>query len=213
MSSQPWLCITSTLGRREAIAGIVMSPLMSLILPSREHSDPCTGSRLGSQQVYYCFSSYIHGRPTQMFTYAEGIGQCFICFSYHYNGLIPQKIPGKRRDRNVSIENLPIHLVCTCVRVCFVLFSVFPYIQRSLFTIETHITNLMTSLALCHLVLDWVLGPWPMVGYFSKFSLFISKQKVGLFGEVSPKKKNKIHNHQCRGFLPLPLCVQTDLQL
>lgn len=63
----------------------------------------------------------------------------------------------------------------------------------------------MTSLAFCNLVLDWGMGRWLLERYFSKFSLFNSEQKVGLFVELSPKKGKRIHNYQCLGFLPMPV--------
>lgn len=63
-----------------------------------------------------------------MFNFVEGTGQYFISFLYHYGGLIPQEIPGKRGEKDMYIGNLPFHLAC-CVSqsiLIFALFSVSP---------------------------------------------------------------------------------------
>ena len=58
-----------------------------------------------------------------------------------------------REETGMSVGNWPISLVC--IRVYSVFFSIFPCVQINLFTSKTCIKNLMTSLTLCHLVLDW----------------------------------------------------------
>lgn len=94
----------------------------------------------------------------------------------------------------MSAGNLPTNLVCTGVRFGPV-FRI-SKIQTSLVTTKTY-QKPHDHLSFVSLGLGLGFGPWPMEGYFSEFPLFNSEQKVGLFGEVTPQKRNKIHNHQC----------------